>query len=112
MFISARWAGGHSRREAARLRGGATLAGDERTQLGALYYYLRGEPVKIVAWPSDDAVNFDLTRPLTENAAEPILLVTVCAAPTRHLARYAAVEPLGRFTAASGPSSGRSYFGL
>ena len=94
----------------ARGAGAATIVGDERNQLGALYYYLRGEPVQIVAWPSDDAVNFDLTRPLTENAAEPILLVTVCEAPTRHLARYAAVEPLGSFTAASGPSSSRTYF--
>jgi len=94
----------------ARRTGAATIAGDERNQLGALYYYLRDAPVKILAWPSDDKVNFDLTRPLTESAAEPILLVTICTAPARHLARYASVEPLGSFTAASGPSSSRTYF--
>ncbi len=94
----------------ARKIGAATIAGDERNQLGALYYYLRDEPVKILAWPSDASVNFDLTRPLTETAAEPILLVSVCPAPARHLARYAAVEPLGSFTAASGPTSSRTYF--
>ena len=94
----------------ARKIGAATIAGDERNQLGALYYYLREEPVKILAWPSDESVSFDLTRPLTETAAEPILLVTICPEPARHLARYAAVEPLGSFTAASGPTTSRTYF--
>jgi 4-amino-4-deoxy-L-arabinose transferase-like glycosyltransferase len=94
----------------ARKIGAATIAGDERNQLGALYYYLRDEPVKILAWPSDAGVNFDLTRPLTEAAAERILFVTICKAPARHLTRYAAVEPLGSFTAASGPTSSRTYF--
>jgi 4-amino-4-deoxy-L-arabinose transferase-like glycosyltransferase len=94
----------------ARKIGAATIAGDERNQLGALYYYLRDEPVKILAWPSDAGVNFDLTRPLTEAAAEPILFVTMCSSPTQHLARYAAVEPLGSFTAAAGPNSRRRYF--
>jgi hypothetical protein len=94
----------------ARKIGAATIAGDERNQLGALYYYLRDAPVKILAWPSDASVNFDLTRPLTEGAADPILFVTACPAPARHLARYAAAEPLGSFTAASGPTSSRTYF--
>jgi len=94
----------------ARKAGAATIAGEERNQLGALYYYLRDAPVKILAWPSDAGVNFDLTRPLTEAAAEPILFVTICSAPAQHLARYAAVEPLGSFTAASGPTSSRTYF--
>jgi 4-amino-4-deoxy-L-arabinose transferase-like glycosyltransferase len=96
--------------ELARKIGAASIAGDERNQLGALYYYLRDEPVGILAWPSDDNVSFDLTRPLTEAAAEPILYVTICPAPARHLALYARVEPLGSFTAASGPSSSRTYF--
>jgi 4-amino-4-deoxy-L-arabinose transferase-like glycosyltransferase len=94
----------------ARRIGAASIAGDERNQLGALYYYLRDEPVKILAWPSDENVSFDLTRPLTETAAEPVLFVTICPAPARHLARYAEVEPLGSFTAASGPTSSRAYF--
>jgi 4-amino-4-deoxy-L-arabinose transferase-like glycosyltransferase len=94
----------------ARNIGAATIAGDERNQLGALYYYLRGEPVRILAWPADGNVNFDLTRPLTEAAAQPILFVTICPAPARHLARYATAEPLGSFSAASGPSSSRTYY--
>jgi hypothetical protein len=94
----------------ARKIGAATIAGDERNHLGALYYYLRDEPVKILAWPSEESVSFDLTRPLTETAAEPILFVSICPAPARHLARYAAVEPLGSFTAASGPTTSRTYF--
>ena len=55
-------------------------------------------------------MNFDLTRPLTAAAAEPILFVTICPAPARHLALYGSVEPLGSFAAASGPSSSRTYF--
>jgi hypothetical protein len=94
----------------ARKIGAATIAGDERNQLGALYYYLRDEPVKILAWPSDSGVNFNLTRPLTEAAPEPILFVTMCSSPKQHLARYAVVEPLGSFTATAGPNSRRSYF--
>src|SRR5205814_4302872 len=36
----------------ARRIGAKTVAGDERNQLGALYYYLRNDPVQIRAWPS------------------------------------------------------------
>ena len=66
--------------------------------------------MKILAWPAEESVSFDLTRPLTETAAAPILFVTICPVPARHLARYAAVEPLGSFTAASGPTTSRTYF--
>ena len=96
--------------ELARKIGAATIVGDERNQLAALYYYLRDEPVRILAWPSDEGVHFDLTRPVTDAAAEPILFVTMCSSPKQHLARYAAIEPLGSFTAAAGPSSSRRYF--
>jgi hypothetical protein len=34
----------------------------------------------------------------------------MCSSPTQHLAQYAAVEPLGSFTAAAGPNSSRKYF--
>jgi hypothetical protein len=47
---------------------------------------------------------------VTDAAAEPILFVTMCSSPRQHLAGYAAIEPLGSFVAAAGPSSHRSYF--
>ncbi len=93
----------------ARQVGARTVAGDERNQLGALYYYLRNEPVRILAWPSG-GMTFDLTRPLTAAAAEPILFVTICPAPAQHLASYGSVERLGSFAAASGPTSSRTHF--
>ena len=94
----------------ARRIGAASVAGDERNQLGALYYYLRDERLQIFAWPSTQNVSFDSTRPLTHAANGPILYVTVCRMPAQHLAQYADVEPLGSFTAASGPTSGRTFY--
>jgi hypothetical protein len=90
--------------------GAASIVNDERNQLGALYYYLRDEPLQVLAWPSLEHVSFDLTRPLTDAALGPILYVTICENPAQHLAQYTQVEPLGRFVAPSGPTSVRSFY--
>ena len=66
----------------------------------------------MLAWPEGGIANdhFQLTRPLTATAGEPILLITRCAAPVGLTGFFATVEPLGPFQAESGPTSARNYY--
>ncbi len=54
--------------------------------------------------------HFDLTRRLTTGATEPVLFVSPCGSAERLARAIAAVEPLGRLEARSGPTTSRSYF--
>jgi hypothetical protein len=101
--------------EAARLAHEAnakTVAASRRDDVASLVYYLRNEPLSVRAWPDSATIadHFQLTRPLTATAAEPVLLIARCPAPIGLNDFYANVEPLGPFQARSGPTSARSYF--
>jgi 4-amino-4-deoxy-L-arabinose transferase-like glycosyltransferase len=92
--------------------GAASVVGDDRHEVASLVYYLRNRPRKVLAWPGGPRPrdHFQLTRPLTTAAEEPILLVTNCPTAARLEAQYATVEPLGRFEAATGPTTFRVYY--
>lgn len=95
----------------ARRIGAKTVVAVGRDDVASLAYYLRDESPTVLAWPSGGIAgdHFQLTRPLTAAAPEPILLITRCAAPVGLSDFYAIVEPLGEFEARSGPTSMRDY---
>ena len=86
-----------------------TIAGEERRTVAALLYYLRDAPQQIVAWPSPDVPLFDMTRPLTDTAQRPVMLVTECPFPKRLLAHYETAEKIGEIQASTGPTSFRRH---
>jgi Dolichyl-phosphate-mannose-protein mannosyltransferase len=88
------------------------IATGRRDDIASLVYYLRNEKRAILAWPESGSVSdhFQMTRPLTATAAEPILLITRCTAPTGLADVYASVEPLGPFQTRSGPTTVRNYY--
>jgi hypothetical protein len=96
----------------ARRTGAPTIVAERRDDVASLIYYLRNEPRSVLAWPerSIPSDHFQLTRPLTAAAGEPILLITRCAAPVGLTDFFADVEPLGPFQARSGPTSARNYY--
>jgi hypothetical protein len=101
--------------EAGRLARGAgtpTVVAGRRDDVASLVYYLRDQPRAVFAWPEDGIASdhFQLTRPLTAAAAEPILLISRCPAPAALGDFFADVEPLGPLRARSGPSTARNYF--
>jgi len=98
----------------ARQIGAPTVVAGRRDDVASLAYYLRDEKRTVLVWPESGPAgdHFQLTRPLTATAAEPILLITRCAAPVRLADFYASVEPLGPFQVRSGPTTVRSYYGF
>jgi hypothetical protein len=74
-----------------------------------LLYYLRGQPVQILAWPSPDVPTFDTTRALTKDARQPIIFVSECPFAKRLKAYYASVEKIGEIRPATGPTTWRNY---
>ncbi len=89
--------------------GANTIAGEDRRAVSALLYYLRDAPQRILAWPSPDVPMFDMTRPLTESARPPIILVTECPFSKRLSVHYASVEKIDEIHAPTGPTSSRYY---
>jgi hypothetical protein len=89
-----------------------TVVTGRRDDVASLVYYLRNENRAVLAWPESGTVSdhFQMTRPLTATAAEPILLITRCAAPIWLADFYATVEPLGPFQVRSGPTTIRNYY--
>ena len=96
----------------ARATNARTVTSPRRNDIASLVYYLRNEPPSILAWPESGGISdhFQLTRPMTAAAVEPILLITRCDASAELALSYATVEPLGTFQARSGPTSARSYY--
>jgi 4-amino-4-deoxy-L-arabinose transferase-like glycosyltransferase len=82
----------------ARKLGILTIASDTRAEVASLLYYWRDQPEQILAWPTADLPNFDLTRGLTAAAPQPVLFVSQCPAADRLEKFYAKVTPLGIFT--------------
>jgi 4-amino-4-deoxy-L-arabinose transferase-like glycosyltransferase len=81
----------------ARDLGISTIASDTRAEVASLLYYWRDQPEQILAWPTADLPNFDLTRGLTATAPQPVLFVSQCPATDRLEKFYAKVTPLGIF---------------
>jgi hypothetical protein len=75
----------------------STIASDTRAEVASLLYYWRDQPEQILAWPTADLPNFDLTRGLTAAAPHPVLFVSQCPAADRLEKYYASVTPLGIF---------------
>ncbi len=74
------------------------IASDTRAEVASLLYYWRAQPEQIVAWPTtEDLPGFDLTRPLTAAAPQPVLFVSQCQDADRLEQFYAKVTPLGVF---------------
>jgi 4-amino-4-deoxy-L-arabinose transferase-like glycosyltransferase len=87
----------HTVGELARSLGTPTVAADARSDVASLLYYWRDQPEQILAWPTSDLPNFELTRALTEAAPQPVLFVTPCRSAARLEKAYAKVTPLGIF---------------
>jgi hypothetical protein len=74
------------------------IASDTRAEVASLLYYWRDQPEQILAWPTtEDLPGFDLTRPLTAAARQPVLFVSQCQDADRLEQFYAKVTPLGIF---------------
>jgi hypothetical protein len=91
--------------------GARSIAGERRDDVASLLYYARTVPVAVLAWPGGTAPThqFELSRPLTSSAPEPILLISHCAEPARLGQYYRNVEDLGAFAVPTGPNSVRRY---
>jgi 4-amino-4-deoxy-L-arabinose transferase-like glycosyltransferase len=74
-----------------------TIAGDKRANVAALLYYWRDQPEQILAWPTDELPNFELTRSLTAAAPQPVLFTSDCPGIDRFEKSYAKVTLLGTF---------------
>jgi len=96
----------------ARQAGARTIVGDARDDVASLSYYWRDRPEQVLSWPhtSEPDHQFDLTRALNEAAPLPILFVSRCAATARLAAQFTNVEPLGSFSAPTGPTTARLYY--
>ena len=75
----------------------STIASDTRAEAASLLYYWRDQPEQILAWPTADLPNFELTRGLTAAAPQPVLFVSQCPMADRLEQFYAKVTPLGIF---------------
>ena len=95
----------------ARAHGAQTVAAEGRAEQAALTYYLRNEPLAVVAWArgAQARSQFDLTQALDDAAKEPVLLFTGCPSVPRLARFYANVTPLPRLAVPTGPQSNRRY---
>ena len=89
----------HETLSAARRQGRpfGTVITDDRAVTAELLYYMRNDPTPVLAWrdggrPHD---HFELTRPFSGGAAEPVLLINVRHDASPVTARFDRVEPLG-----------------
>jgi 4-amino-4-deoxy-L-arabinose transferase-like glycosyltransferase len=91
--------------------GARTVASEGRTEVAELVYYLRDAPVAVVSWPvrRNPDHHFDLTRPLDDSAAEPVLFISPCGMASRLHKFYDSATPLGTIAVATGPTSVRNF---
>jgi len=95
----------------ARRIGARSIVGDVHFEIASLLYYWRDQPEQILSWaeyPTPDN-NFDVTRPFSAAAPQPILYVTACLNVMPLSDYFGSVEPLGEIIAPSGPTTTR-YF--
>lgn len=102
--------------EKARQGGFKSIMADQRAITAELLYYLRNYDVPIVRWyvsgPPQD--HFQLTRPISPQTPQPILLVTSRRMDARIKSRFERVELVGHQRFPAGPSRTRaiSFFAL
>ena len=88
-----------------------TVAAEGRAEVAELIFYLRNEPVRTLSWPihktPDD--QFDLTRPIDNFTAEPVLFVSQCPFASRLKRFYREVQPLGPIDVRTGPTTSRQF---
>ena len=89
-----------------------SIAADQGDVVASLLYYLREDGWPILSWPMGavPANQFDLDRPLTAAAAEPLLYLSDRSLPERLAEFYSTVETLAPIDAATGPHSARRFF--
>lgn len=70
---------------------------ETREMSGELLYYLRDVPTPLYVWPSGPTPNdhYELTRPFTGDAPEPILYVSLKPCPLKLTKLFGTSEPLG-----------------
>jgi hypothetical protein len=98
--------------QAAKASGAAAIVADQRDVTASLIYYTRKSGIPVYSWRTSPAFGhqFDIDRPLTPAAPEPVLYVTGCPAATRAALHYARIEPLPVINAPSGRTSTRALF--
>jgi hypothetical protein len=98
-------------RQRASATGSRSIAADQTDVVASLRYYLDGDSWAIFSEPdaAKAATQSDRDRPLTTEAAEPILYVSGGCAPERLAQYYSSVETLGPIDAPTGPHSSRRY---
>jgi 4-amino-4-deoxy-L-arabinose transferase-like glycosyltransferase len=87
-----------------------TIASEGRSEVAELTYYLRGETVPR-SWPggTDPDNHFEVTQPLKDDAAEPILFISPCPDLERVARFYRQAASLGSFVIRTGPTSSRQF---
>jgi len=88
----------------------AAVMTDRRAPSAELSYYLRDSDVQIVSWRGDGppSDHFEMTRPVTAQTPEPILLVTRRSQIGDISQRFAEVTKLGQQTFSAGLSRSRT----
>lgn len=91
----------------ARRIGARSIVGDIHFEVASLLYYWRDQPQQILSWPNGltPEDNFDLTRPFTDSAPEPILYVTACTTVPPLSDYFKTVVPLGHILTPGGPTT-------
>lgn len=88
----------------------AAIMTDRRSLSAEFIYYLRDSDIPLVSWrgsgPPRD--HFEMTRPITMQTPDPILLVTRHGKIGSIGARFTSVEKLGRERFAAGPTQSRT----
>ena len=99
-------------RQTARNNRVRTIAAEQNGVVASLLYYLRNDTCPIRAWSTSPmpANQFEFDRPLTSDAAEPVLFLSDRSAAERLAEYYSTVEPLPVIEVASGPHSVRRLF--
>jgi len=99
---------------AARLDVDAVVA-ENRADIAALAYYLRDTDIAVYAWPprrTKPGNHFELTRPLTPDAASSVLAVSRCPDESRFQPAFSIVDPSERFAVRHGPKRATAYFAV
>jgi membrane-associated phospholipid phosphatase len=97
-------------RQTAHANGVRSIAAEQSDVVASLLYYLREDVWPILSWPTVPANQFELDRPLTSAAAEPLLYISNRSLPERLVEYYSTVETLAPIDAPTGPHSARRFF--
>ena len=86
--------------ERAQAQGAKSILTDDREVTAELLYYLRDVPLPLSVWPRGPTPldHFELTRPYTQSAPEPLLYVTLRRSSQSILEHFGAATMLGQDT--------------